>query len=222
MHVASTLQPVSHEPNLALHVEETFRGAGGMTASVSHPILKSALVALYKASPAALPFDKLPTIANKEQGVTSGAGEFMVRDADNFAEDRRNLGQLILELYTRDLVELRAMPQRFTLKVSDLPWVNPLVRQQADEAAWATNLRHEILSLNDLDRHLLRCLDGTNTLSDIVATFSELVKGGQLVVEHDGQDSSQIANNLKLLETLVSHGLSRLARHAFLQHQPST
>ena len=106
--------------------------------------------------------------------------------------------------------------------MTERPWVNSLVRQQADEAAWATNLRHEILPLNDLDRHLLRCLDGTNALPDIVATFAELVKDGQLVVEHDRQDSSQIANNLKLLETLVTHGLKRLARHAFLQHQPSS
>jgi methyltransferase-like protein/2-polyprenyl-3-methyl-5-hydroxy-6-metoxy-1,4-benzoquinol methylase len=220
MHVSSTLQPVSPEPDLVLHAEEVFRGTSGMTASVSHPILKSALVALHKSSPGTIAFNELPTIANKELGAISGVGEFMVRDADNFAADRRNLGQLVLELYTRDLVELRAVPQRFTLTISERPWVNSLVRQQADEAAWATNLRHEILPLNDLDRHLLRCLDGTNGMPELVDRFAELVTGGKLVVEHDGQDSSAIASNTELLKTLVTHGLNRLARHAFLQQPP--
>lgn len=221
MHISSTLQPVAHEPNLVLHTEEVFRGASGLTASVSNPVLKAALVALHKCSPGAIAFDELPSIANRELGATSGAGEFMVRDADNFASDRRNLGQLILELYTRDLVDLRAMPQRYTLTVAERPSVSSLVRQQADEAAWATNLRHEILPLNDLDRHLLRCLDGTNGIPELVARFAELVKEGELVVEHHGQDSSQIANNFELLETLITHGLNRLAQHAFIQEQPS-
>ena len=117
------------------------------------------------------------------------------------------------------LVELRARAPRFTMDIEERPWINPLIRQQADQAAWATSLRHEILPLNDLDRHLMRCLDGTNTVSDLVVRFAELVRDGQLVVEHDGQDSRQIADNRDLLETLVTHGLNRLARHAFLQHQ---
>ncbi|GAB5442172.1 MAG: lysine methyltransferase [Fuerstiella sp.] len=216
MYVASLLQPISPEPNLVLHSEEVFRAASGMTATVSHPVLKAALVALHQASPGALAFDSLPSVANKVLGDSSGLGEFSVRDADKLLIDREKLGQLILELYTKDLVQLRAVPPRFTLNVSERPFVNDLIRFQAEDDAWATSLQHEVVSLNDLDRHLLRCLDGHSGMPELVARFAELVRSEKLVIEHHGQDAGDIAENETLLQTLVSHGLNRLARHALL------
>lgn len=222
MHISSSLQPSSSDPEMLLHAEEVFQGAGGMTASVSHPVLKSALVALHKAYPGTLPFNSLPAIANRNLTSSSGGGDFVIRDADNLESDRRNLAQLVLELYTRDLVEIRCMAPRYTLEVAERPWVSKLIRQQAEEAAWATNLRHEVIALNDLDRHLIRCLDGTNEMAAIVERFAELVAEGTLVVEHDGKEGTEIAKDSQLLETLVTHGLKRLAKHGLLQCPPMT
>lgn len=216
MYVASLLQPASPEPNLVLHADEVFRAASGLTATVSQPVLKAALVALHKASPGALPFDQLPALANQVLGDSSGLGEFSVRDADKLVLDRERLGQLILELYTRDLVHLRAIPPRFTLDISEQPLANDLIRHQADVDAWATSLQHEVVALNDLDRHLIRCLDGTRGMPELVTRFAELVRDGTLVVEHNGQAAGDLAGNRTLLETLVTHGLNRLARHALL------
>lgn len=220
MHIVSTLQPKASAPELTLSAAEEFRGAGGLTATVSVPVLKAALVELHERSPGAIAFTDLTAVAGRRLAAEEGIEEFVVRDAGRIAEDRASLAQLTLELYSKDLIALRSSPPRFILTIEDFPFANALIRNQARSGTHATSLRHDVVSLNDLDQQLLRVLDGTRGVAELAQHFSNLVAAGDLVVEHEGSDAQEVAKNSKLLEKLVGHGLKRLARMSLLQPNP--
>jgi methyltransferase-like protein len=210
LYVASGLKPASPQPDLTAHAPETFQGAQGPAVTVSHPLLKSALVRLSERWPEPVLFESLPALA-------AGAGaKALVRDADRFQRDLDELGGLVLELYAKDLVELRPCPPRFAARLPERPTVSPLVRLQAEDGRYATNLRHEIVDLGDLARHLARLLDGTRTRNDVLAALAELVEGGQLVVERYGTPIRGQHDLRQLLDELLTEELNDFVRKALL------
>ncbi|MCR9198864.1 MAG: class I SAM-dependent methyltransferase, partial [Planctomycetaceae bacterium] len=217
MHIVSSLQPASSSFNVTLPAAEEFRGQAGVTATVTQPILKAALLELYDVSPAAIPFANLAKVASRRLAAAEGMDAFAVRNSDRVAEDQMSITQLMLELYSRDLVSLRAGSPRFTLDIEPRPFANALIRHQATVQKWATNLQHDVVSLNDLDCQLLRRLDGTHDVDGLAEEFGQLILAGDLVVEHDGGDARTLAQNGELLRQLVEHGLRRLSRMCLLQ-----
>lgn len=217
MHIVSTLRPVSAAVNLTLPAAEDFQGAEGMRATVTQPVLKAALLELHEQSPGAVAFADLGAAARRRLAMAEGLDAFTVCDADRLTADRGSLTQLMLELYSKDLISLRAHPPRSLHELQEHPFANALIREQAVRHKWATSLRHEVVSLNDLDCQLLQRLDGTRDLAALAREFGTLVERGDLVVEHEGQEAAKIAANDNLLRQLVGHGLQRLARMSLLQ-----
>lgn len=76
-----------------------------------------------------------------------------------------------------------------------------------------TNLRHEMIKLNDMDRHLLRCL--SEDAEGRRRYFEERVKNGELVITaFDGEGDREV--DAEQLDELIAHGLKRLADQALI------
>jgi len=208
MLVTARLQPEG-EVSLTSTAPLNFKAANGMTATVSKPLLKAVLNGLYESFPGAVAFESLPALAYDQ------AQQTMVRDAESYSADLREIGGLLLELYSRDLLELRSQPQRFTAAVSEKPVASQLARLQAKDNGWVTNLRHEFTQVSDLDRRVLRLLDGQHSHDDIRIVMLGLVDSGEMVMQRDAKPVTGDAAG-ELLAELIPQTLNALSRAALL------
>ena len=154
-------------------------------------------------------FDDLPVLAHE------GLGTPLVRDAEHFARDVSDLASLVLELYAADLIQLRVGPQRCVAEVSERPVASPLARLQAEDGPLVTNLMHELIPLTDLQRCLVRMLDGSSDTEVLCDRLQKLVEEGQLVVESYGKARDGGRDRTFLMELLVND-LNKLAVNAVL------
>lgn len=209
LRAACHLKPDSAPQSLAAPGDLSFHGPSGSgpTVTVSRPLLKGALVALGKVWPEAAEFEDLPALAHREMG------QVLVRTAADFEQDLQDLSSLVLELYAKDLLELRSTKMRFASTVPEIPVVSPIARLQAEDGPYVTTLGHSLYQLSDLSRHLVKRLDGTVTRADLKTGLRELVDKGELVIERPAEDGNGEVTD-ELLDRLLHGELETLAENA--------
>jgi methyltransferase-like protein/2-polyprenyl-3-methyl-5-hydroxy-6-metoxy-1,4-benzoquinol methylase len=181
-YVASRAVPVEAEPNLHERTVEKFRALDGAVLSIDHPVSKAAFVYLAEQWPQAVPYH---TLLEAARARLSASGQPAIAPQ---AEDQQVLAVNILRafLYSPDLIEVHAAPLPFVREPSERPVASAWVRWQAREEGQVTNLRHERVDLDPLNRFLVQHLDGSlgnEKLVDLL--LAESVAGGKLVVEQD-------------------------------------
>ncbi len=158
-----------------------------------------------------MPFDLL----RKQAREAIGGGD--PADPKVVAEDTNVLAVGILNCYMgSDLVELHGMPITFARQAGPMPAVLPLARLQATRGAVATNRRHEVVRLNDLDRHLVPLLDGTNDREALVEKLTQVAQTGALNVQKDGMTLYDPKDVRQALKSVIDPALANVARLALL------
>jgi hypothetical protein len=117
-----------------------------------------------------VPFDRLRTAARTRLGLGTEP------DPAAGASETRTLAEGLLASYLGGLVELHTCPPPCIRAGSDRPIASPLARYQAASTDRVTNLRQELLKLDDLDRRLVQHLDGSRDR----AALGEILGGGQV------------------------------------------
>ncbi|MCI0455927.1 MAG: class I SAM-dependent methyltransferase [Gemmataceae bacterium] len=212
-HVASPARPLKEEADLRSDEPEEFQGPDGVTLSSRDPLVKAAMRHLAQNWPRAVPFKELRAAARARLDSATEVEPATV------ARDTQTLGQALLTFYasaSTSLVELSLCPPRLPVKVGERPAASPLARLQAAEKGWVTNLRHEQVGVGELERCLLRLLDGSRDRAALVAAVAELVQQGDLTVEQDGQPVRDAKQVRDLAAQTVEQHLTELARHALL------
>jgi methyltransferase-like protein/SAM-dependent methyltransferase len=179
----SSLRPVSSPPDLHSLTREEFRGPSGAFAFSIHPIVKAALVVLGEAWPRFLSLEELCSQARARLNGEA-AGNPAIR-----AEDRQQIEQAMLKFYTISpaLVEFRLRPLRVTTQPGPKPLARRLALWQARSGRSVTNLRHEVVNLDEFGRQVLLRLDGRHTRPEMVRELIDLVEDGQLTIQQDGE-----------------------------------
>jgi hypothetical protein len=139
--------------------------------------------------------------------------------------DTLALARVLLTAYANagdNLVQLSLCPPRFTTEVSERPLASPLARLQAESAAQATNLRHELVNLTPFDRHLLPHLDGTRDRPSLLAALLERFRQGQLQIEEDGRPVAEEGRAERILAEVLDQQLPKLAAAALLLSPTTT
>jgi SAM-dependent methyltransferase/methyltransferase-like protein len=154
LYVASAFRPASARPDLGPGAVEEFRSPGGLPVTTGEPLLKAALLHLAEAWPAAVPFRDLLAAALARPGREAEPG----RSAD--APHHRSLLAALLKCAAPGAVELSLTPPRLVVEVSERPRATALARYQAAAGAPVVSLRHQVVTLDDIDRQVLRHLDG--------------------------------------------------------------
>jgi methyltransferase-like protein/2-polyprenyl-3-methyl-5-hydroxy-6-metoxy-1,4-benzoquinol methylase len=207
LHIAvqAKAQPANIEPRSP--DSASFTGPGG-TLTSNRPLMKAAMLQLIEHWPRTVAFPALCTAA------AARVDPAPVRSAEQVRADKELLGGIILKgYYTSDLLELHAGPVDFCVKVNERPVASPLARLQAARQAIVTNLRHDAVSLSDIQRHVLKNLDGQHDRAGLVDVLAGLISQGSLVIQQDGQDPARAT---AALEQSVESALAELAKRAVL------
>jgi methyltransferase-like protein/SAM-dependent methyltransferase len=206
---ASPARPASEKSDLTSTEVEKFQAPNGAAVSTGQPIFKAALTHLARVWPQAVPFETLRTEARNMIGTPE----------PNPTQDARILAECLLNCYASasgTLVELHAYDLPFVRDPGDRPVASPLARAQAAEGNRVTNLRHESVALNAVDRQILTFLDGTRDRSALSEVVAGLVKSGEFTVKEQDQPVTDPERVRLLAGPVVNERLAVLGRNALL------
>jgi methyltransferase-like protein/2-polyprenyl-3-methyl-5-hydroxy-6-metoxy-1,4-benzoquinol methylase len=207
-YISALLEPARKPLDVTSNSMEAFRAPSGITICTSDRIMKAALLHLHEVWPQALTFETL--LATARQRLDAGP----VHDAARLAADADILGNDILKCFATGTAEVSLRPSPFGTKSSKTPLATRVARRQAEAGNVVTNLRHHLAELNDLDRHVLRHLDGQRGEEHLVAALVDLVGNKTLVIQ--SQESLQTGGERvrSVLTVALAESLARLRRHA--------
>ena len=107
-----------------------------------------------------------------------------------------------------------ASPVNFCTKPGERPVATALARLQAGRQKHVTNLRHDTTELSELQRLVLRHLDGEHDRAALVEVLRGLAREGKLVLQAEVQRDP--ARTTAALEQALETALADLARRALV------
>jgi cyclopropane fatty-acyl-phospholipid synthase-like methyltransferase/methyltransferase-like protein len=159
MWVASAARAAGDDSDPSSAVPGEFRMPDGSGLRTPHPVTKAAMAVLAKHWPAPIPFSDLAAMAATRIGLTGD-----VDDAQT-----TTLASDLLKSFCAGAAELHALGPAFVIEPGARPKASPVARLQAARGAHVTNMRHEMVGLDDADRRLLSLLDGSLERTAIAA-----------------------------------------------------
>ncbi|HEY9199317.1 MAG TPA: class I SAM-dependent methyltransferase [Gammaproteobacteria bacterium] len=173
---------------------QIFSSGDGKDYSVGHPLTKAALVILKERYPAALPFAELVASATK-QVHAAGNGEAAVATGALLTE--------LFLLFTHQAIGMTPLTRSLSNSVGQRPCAHALARAQA--AAGIGHLataRHSTILLDPFTTRLVDCLDGSRSVTELVAQLSDDLHAGRIVLAGLGpatptQLSEQVEANVR-------------------------
>ncbi|MBN1582807.1 MAG: methyltransferase regulatory domain-containing protein [Anaerolineae bacterium] len=207
LYIASRIRPIASTQDIHTVEVAEFRHSDGATLSTDHPVTKEAMLYLAQEWTRPVSFHELLTRSRSRLGVDDGD---IARDAQLLAA---NL--LTAYGYSGSLVELHAFAPRMVITVSERPVASSSARLQAKMNVRITNLRHERVTVDAVDRYLLPYLDGDHDLSDLVDVLgNDPVAAGIVALGEKGESTGKQGRDV--LAQQVSKRLGRFARAALL------
>jgi methyltransferase-like protein len=210
MHIASAVKPEEPINDVRSGEPVRFRGPSAVT-TTSDPVMKSALLLLSEIWPQSIPFIELLATARSRLDPSP-----VVVDTERLAHDARRLADPLIRCYATTQVELSVRPAAFRSAPPDKPKSSPLARHQAEAGHAVTNFRHDTVNLDDLQRHVLRHLDGKCDVDGLVTILSNLCTTGLLVLRDAGKPVQDVQRTEEILRQLLPQTLSQLARLCLL------
>jgi methyltransferase-like protein/2-polyprenyl-3-methyl-5-hydroxy-6-metoxy-1,4-benzoquinol methylase len=212
-HVASPARPMAAQPDIQSTEGEQFQGPDGATLTVRQPLAKAAMLCLAEAWPRAIPFDTLRTMARVRLNLAPET------DAATRARETLILGQCLLTAYTSvsaRLVELHVQAPPLVVEISERPDASPLARLQAAAGPHVTNLRHELVILEEFPRQVLRHLDGRHDRDALNEILVGLAAEGVLQLTRHGQPIREPDEVRAILRQGLEEQLPQLAANGLL------
>ena len=180
----------------------TFRTPGGRGITCRSAATKAALRILRSAWPASVPFHELHA-----------------RCASAWADAEDFLANEMLACMAAGVVEWRVSADPFITEVLPMPEATARARSQAATGNRVSNLRDETITLDELHRTVLQCLDGQHDIPAIVETVGQFIRDGghQLTREPDNAIVTDPAEQQRLLRESLDRIMANLAAKALLR-----
>lgn len=214
--LASDAAPAPSEAPLDPAQAVAFQTPAGYSISCRSPLTKLALRALRDAWPMPIAFADLLARSKAEAAAAGQASP----DAANAAEF---LAGEMLTAMAAGVVEWRLTPVAFTTVVGERPATSPLARLQAEQGHKVTNLRGELVTLDELHRQTLKLLDGGRDHAHLIEGLMASLRAGEMALQRDGDKAivSDEAEMRELLGPALGKVLGNLARRALLAARTS-
>jgi methyltransferase-like protein/SAM-dependent methyltransferase len=211
-HISSRAQPVGEDLDLLDDVVAQFRASDGAILSTDHPATKAAMQRLGEIWPEGLPFEALLAAARSR---LAEAGASVKAEGPLADHDAMVVGTNLLKAYTYsdNLVELHVHEPRMALEPGERPSASLVARRLAKQGTKVTNLRHERVDLDDLDRLLLPYLDGNH---DLTALAALLAAHGVMAIGEGGERIEDPDRAREVMVRSVGRRIQWLARAALL------
>ena len=140
-----------------------FRAPSGWQIEIDDPLCVAALRELRQAWPASRSIAHLITRANSGESPDDSSSV----DDNSLTAAKTRLAAILLSAFASRAAELHVLPSEFARNIAEYPTASPLARLQAESQTWVTNLRHDVVPLDEPQRALLRQLDGTLCRRDL-------------------------------------------------------
>jgi methyltransferase-like protein len=198
--LASQATPEDAEASAEAGSPRTYRAPGGRGITCRSAATMEALRLLRAAWPASIAF------ADLAARCTATA------DEDFLANE-------MLAGMAAGVVEWRVSPDPFVTAVPPRPEATARARSQAATGNRITNLRDETVTLDEIHRTVLQCLDGQRDIPAIVDAVGRFIRDGghQLTREHDRAVVTEPAEQQQLLGEALDRILGNLAAKALIR-----
>jgi methyltransferase-like protein/SAM-dependent methyltransferase len=208
--IGSPAKPVAVPVDERSDAKAEFRMPSGVSMATTTPITKAAFVLMSLRWPRSAPFTELRDAARARLGTLPTAAP----DPATVAQDSQALGNELLTCASAGIVELRARGARFSTKVRERPVAWAVARAEARTAMHVSNLRHETVTIDELNRQLLMRLDGTRDRAALADELAELVRTNQLAIQQEGVEVRDPVTVRDVMAKAVDDNLAALARAA--------
>jgi methyltransferase-like protein len=206
LRVASPLVPESGRLNPRAAGDMRFQHPQGGSVTVGSPLEKAALLRLHEIWPRAETLSQICDGVRLQLGDESGPAE----------KDVERLGEMVLQTFSSEYVELRCGPDRFVTRLGEKPRAGRVARFQAAAGHSVTNQLHETVVLGRFDRHLVCLLDGKRDRTELVKELHMLATSGEIQITSDGQPVTDRNALRDILTRALEESLPRLASLALL------
>ena len=208
--VASPAKPVEPDVDAASTDVQKFQvQEGGAVLTTGRPLTKAAMELLARLWPESISFRDLLAQAADRIGLT-------LQDAAQKQQAAEQLGDDLLQCYTRNLVELAVTPRPVAREPGDHPLTTSLARRQAERGRIVCTLRHQNVALDEISRIVLSRLDGSRDRAALVEILASLAADGKLQVAVDGRKVEDAEQQQRVLQDALPHVLTRLADNALI------
>jgi SAM-dependent methyltransferase len=180
-----------------------FKTRAGQKLRTDHQLAKAALLHLGMIWPQTIDGAELVTAALARLRPPPNAA------GSEFQKEVETLSTILWRSFCVGAVELDAFPLTLMATNSDRPEASLLVRNQLENGRLLTNLRHNLVALEDpLTRCLVQLLDGTRTVDQLVSDLDVAVSANSMVGSADATTAKPVISrenvlgNLRLLARL--------------------
>jgi SAM-dependent methyltransferase len=157
--------------------EESFVGDGGLSLSTGDVRLRTLLHVLYDVWPGTLDFAATAHVLAEAARRSSGEP----------APPTPVLARMLQQALLAQLVSTHLVDVPIATTAPERPRATPVARYQASRGDLVTNLFHQSLDLDPLDRVVLPLLDGTRTAADVEAAIVEALAASRLEPTETGR-----------------------------------
>jgi len=208
--IASSAEPKDRHADLLSRAPVVFTRPGS-TLTTHDPIVKKAMIHLRNVWPKRESFPELLSAARN--AVFPGV---VARDVREVEREARELAHTMIRCYATSHVDLHFESSRATTTVSATPTASTLVRRQAKDGVHVTNLWHHSVRIGDLERHLLRYLDGRHAFDALIDVLEGEVSAKRLVLHDQGREFEDPGKIRASLHNILRENLTSLARKGIL------
>jgi cyclopropane fatty-acyl-phospholipid synthase-like methyltransferase len=177
---------------------------------VDEPLLKAALIVLWRLWPRSAQFSELWDVSV----------DLLGRSPADAAVNRDAFAVSLLQAHMMRLVELHTFDPPIATEVGDRPRAGPMARRDAASGARVISLRNHFCTLEETDRLVLPLLDGSRDRDAITDDLARLVGSVKPDIERDGRRIDEIASVREDFEEAVRCSLERIAGQALLMATP--
>jgi methyltransferase-like protein/ubiquinone/menaquinone biosynthesis C-methylase UbiE len=209
LYFAGELRPERARPALATTTSEKFFASNGAALSTESPTAKAVLYELGARWPGAVSLDELISAATARLRSQGRLAEFS-------SEERRAVGDYLLQCLVAGIVEARSAPDSFVVTLSPNPRASRVALFEARTTPRVANRRHEVVLLDEVSQNMLAHLDGRHDRQALRRILRDAMDNGRLSILRDGIPIRRGEAADEILERALEQSLSTLARQALL------
>lgn len=212
-YIGSKLKPVSGTLDLQGESKERFRSEEGGEVETAHPLAKAFLWVLGENSPQTVLFEEGLHQARERVGEHGVGGDSESGSGDDATEQ---LCHLLIEAYSKNVVELRSFRPAFEIKPGGRPKASKLAREQAERGGQITNQIHQTLKVDFLSRKIISLLDGENSVEEIGEELIQKFESGEIDLQQGEKKVEDRAEIRAVLKGSLPGSIEKFAQRALL------
>jgi len=208
---SSVIKPVEDTPDIHGRTVVEFRSTNGLSLKIDHPLSKAAMICLEEAYPLSLTLEEL----------TRRAKAWLEKDGQSVTLTAADLGALAANLlkaysYNPNLVELHVWQPKQVLQAQERPFASRVARYDLSRQERVTNMIHQRVLLEGLQRFIFPYLDGKHSISQLLNLILDgPVAEGTLTLDENGKQLSK-SEQRAALKIELENTLSWLAQASLL------